>query len=580
MAARSNFLVSQLVTEADVDQAFDDLENADHAQMVDLGFSGIMSGLVVSEHSPNNMTVDVTGGTSYDADGARTVVPSTQTVNLAVDHASVTTAVVTGGNSKVLSLFVKFARALSQPETDGTGTTVYYRRDESFSFYVKQGSEAVSPTPPSLEADGILLCDVTIAHGATTIVDGDISIARRQDLVVLTGTPLGTSGTGGRYGTYLEALQAIVTRYDNHVNAVADQHPASQINYAGGPTWANADNADKIGVTTVEAAIDAVATKLGATTTSHSGADLVGCAAMAGAYVTISGATLFQTLTALRSCANLEYAGGPVWANADNADKIAAQALEGALDSVATKLGATTASHSGLHLIGGATCGNFTAGTAYSFFSQLTAVTSSDDGAKRIGAQANGGLSSGTVRSQLDELDTEKAALAGAAFAGAVSAPSFAVSSTTVTRVVQSLMTNHDTGISSPNFVRIATGDRAYQVLSLPHGSTLNSVTVTVDPTGGSPLPTTRVSAYVIKRPVNSSSESLLGSVVDPNATIGAYQPIHTFTVTLGSPETIDNSANAYYVYVDGEAGSDTAEVWWYGSAVSQTVAAVDPTRA
>jgi len=456
MAARSNFYLSQLVSEADVDQAFDDLENADRALVADLGFVGVMTGLVASEHSPNNMTIDVTGGTAYDPDGARTVVPSTQTVNLAVDHASVTTAVVTGGNSKVLSLFVKFARALSQPETDGTGTTVYYRRDESFSFYVKQGSEAVSPTPPSLEADGILLCDVTIAHGATTIVDGDISTARRQDLVVLSGTPLGTSGTGGRYGTYLAALQAIVTRYDNHVNAVADQHPASQINYAGGPTWANGDNADKIGVTTVEAAIDAVATKIGATTTSHSGADLVGCAQMVGTYATISGATLFQTLTALRSCANLEYAGGPVWANADNADKIGAQALEGALDAVASKLGATTASHSGLHLIGGATCGNFTAGTAYSFFSQLTAVTSSDDGAKRIGteavgnfagatlraqlteltattssndgakrigAQANGGLSSGTVRSQLDELDTRdsaKAPLAGATFTGAV----------------------------------------------------------------------------------------------------------------------------------------------------------------
>jgi len=416
---RSDTFFGQLVSQGDLDQLLDDPEVADLAMVTDLGFTGVMTGLVASEHSPANMTLDVTGGTAYDPDGQRTYVPSTQTVNLAVDHASVTTAVVTGGNSKILSLYVKFARALSQPETDGTGTTIYYRRDESFAFYVKQGSEAVSPTPPSLEADGILLCDVTIAHGATTIVDGDISIARRQDLVVLTGTPLGTSGTGGRYGTYLEALQAIVDRYDGHIDASGDVHPASDIDYDGSGTWANADAGDAINATSVEGAIDSIVSKLGATTSSHSGASLVGCAQMAGAYTTISGGTVYQILTALRSAANLEYTISGTWANGDAADRISAQALQGAISAIPSKLGATTASHSGLHLIGGATCGNFTAGTAYSFFSQLAATTSSDDGAKRIGTEAIGNFAGATLRAQLTELTATTSSNDGAKRIGA-----------------------------------------------------------------------------------------------------------------------------------------------------------------
>jgi hypothetical protein len=43
MSARKNFFFRQRVTEAELDSAFDDLEQADHNLAGDLGFTGVLA---------------------------------------------------------------------------------------------------------------------------------------------------------------------------------------------------------------------------------------------------------------------------------------------------------------------------------------------------------------------------------------------------------------------------------------------------------------------------------------------------------------------------------------------------------
>lgn len=189
MSDRRNFYYRQKVTEAELDGAFDALELAQQRLAIDHGLVGIASGMAVGQHTPNNLTVDVTAGTAYDEAGQRVRVPTTQNVNVALDNGGVTTAVTTPGNSKVVSLFVKFKRSLSDPRIDGNSATVYFVSEESFEFYVKQGVEATTGTEvaPGLEADKILLADIKRTQGVTTITNAEINsyaTNRRQDMFV------------------------------------------------------------------------------------------------------------------------------------------------------------------------------------------------------------------------------------------------------------------------------------------------------------------------------------------------------------------------------------------------------------
>src|SRR5690349_21621178 len=95
MSARKNFYFRQRVTEAELDSAFDDLENADHALAADLGFTGVIANAVVSPHaSVPNLTVDVSGpGSALDQQGQRIFFSALQNVNVAQDDNAVSTEV-------------------------------------------------------------------------------------------------------------------------------------------------------------------------------------------------------------------------------------------------------------------------------------------------------------------------------------------------------------------------------------------------------------------------------------------------------------------------------------------------------
>lgn len=145
---RFDFYFEQLVTQADMDEAFDFAEAADQALQSDNGYVGIAQGQDVAEHfTPPDLTVDIAAGVARDPSGQRIFIPALQTLDLSVDSNSVPTAVANVGNEKWLSVFVAFDRALSDPRVDGNGMPLQYRRAESFQFIVDQGAESAAGTP-------------------------------------------------------------------------------------------------------------------------------------------------------------------------------------------------------------------------------------------------------------------------------------------------------------------------------------------------------------------------------------------------------------------------------------------------
>ena len=140
MANRKDYYFRQRVTEAELDVGFADLEDAAHNLAADLGFVGVLANAVVSQHAPvPDLTVDVSGpGSILDQLGQRIFFSALQNVNVAQDDNGVSTAVATAGNEKVVSVFAKFDRALSDAYGDSTRILEYQWREEldkRFSFW-------------------------------------------------------------------------------------------------------------------------------------------------------------------------------------------------------------------------------------------------------------------------------------------------------------------------------------------------------------------------------------------------------------------------------------------------------------
>lgn len=294
---RKDFYFREKVTEAELDGGFTDVENADRNQYIDAGLVGIMTGLVVAEHAPQDLTVNVGGpGSAYDAYGRRIHVPTTQNVNCAVDYDGVPTAVLNPGNSKYLSLFVEFDRLLSDPRIDGNGATVYFEQDEYYRFYVRQGAEAVSPSYPPLEPDKVLLGDILITFGTAAIVNAMIEQTgygiRRQDVFV--GSSIFQPY---REGTIPDAIAAIAALIDAH-RLANPAHSADQIELTVTQNWKDGSSISGV---TCDTGINEIVSDLGALT----GAPKVGAAATGGSPTALVDGSVKSQIDALLAAVNL-----------------------------------------------------------------------------------------------------------------------------------------------------------------------------------------------------------------------------------------------------------------------------------
>ena len=243
---RLDYFFRQLLSEQELDLGFDKVEAADQKLMTDQLLTGVFIGGEVAEHFPTpDLTVDIAGPmNAYDQLGRRIFFSPLQVLDMSVDELAVSTAVGTPGNEKILTIFVEFDRALSDPRLDGNDNTVYFQRAESFKFNVVQSAEAAIGTavPPTPRVDQLILADVTIINAQTQILNADIDDARRNDVFNLTGSP-----NAIRVGRVKDALQDMLDLLNGGIG------------YAGGPNWADGTTNP---ATTVELQLDKIITDL------------------------------------------------------------------------------------------------------------------------------------------------------------------------------------------------------------------------------------------------------------------------------------------------------------------------------
>jgi len=181
---RYDFYFEQLVTEGQMDQAFEWAEEADWLirQTAILGreVSGdargaIHTGCNVTENAAPDLNVIVESGTCTDPTGRHVSWSSDQLIDCSVDYLAASTAVVGVGNQKYLGLFALWNRSLTDPVSDGNGLTVYFQQFDSYEIRVVQGTEAVSPSLVNTPSDAIRLANILLGYGTTQILNADIT---------------------------------------------------------------------------------------------------------------------------------------------------------------------------------------------------------------------------------------------------------------------------------------------------------------------------------------------------------------------------------------------------------------------
>jgi len=270
MADKLDYFFRQKVTEAELDLGFELLEQADRSFANDIGVFGIIDGMLASEKAGvPDLTVDLTApGRAYDQLGRRIFFGTLQNVDLSTDLNGVSTAVQTAGNEKIVSLFIKFERALSDPRTDGNSQQVFFRRDESFEFVVRQGAEAAagSAVPPPLQPDEVLIVDVTRTFGQTQILNADLSpdptvpgdVGRRQEFIFAEASAISVfSGGFNTLAPVTDDVQATLQEIDDeltdHFGAAARRHDAPDVDAA-----ATVGSPNALGAGTVRSQLDAL----------------------------------------------------------------------------------------------------------------------------------------------------------------------------------------------------------------------------------------------------------------------------------------------------------------------------------
>ncbi len=233
---RRTFYPGQVVLAAEVNDAFDQVELGQAQHQTDNGIVGVQTGLVVTENTVPDLSVLIGTGRAYDSQGRRIANGSTVNLDVSVDSNNTSTAVVTPGNEKWISIFAVYALVLSDLRPALGGLNVYWREDESVAWVVVQGSEAAIgiATRPALISGYVLVGDFVLVEGQTAIVNANIdpdpefdvpTDTRKQFVYSLTSSAPAKIVTG----SLPVAMQQILTELNNHVTGVANQHDASVI---------------------------------------------------------------------------------------------------------------------------------------------------------------------------------------------------------------------------------------------------------------------------------------------------------------------------------------------------------------
>lgn len=304
-----DFYFKQIVTQSQMDWAFDQVQDSLHSVSLDNEFVGIVTGMDAQQHAAiPDKNVDVTGpGIAYDPEGQRCHVPDLLTVvDCSQDEFGTSTDPPTVAFERYLSIFIRFNRNLTEPALDGNNVVVYTKQLESFEFFVRQGAEAPAGTaiPAPLMTDAVLVCDILVAHGFTAILNADFDLARRQDWVRFTGAVLGDRV----YGTAKEAVDDLLALIESW---------GGSLPFAFTSTWfaATPVAGPTPPPTTMQESLDAIVYDLAQTgAVPPSGAALVGTAdftSIPGGYVSWVTRNVERALQDVGNAIDGHVSGGP-----------------------------------------------------------------------------------------------------------------------------------------------------------------------------------------------------------------------------------------------------------------------------
>lgn len=195
---RADMYFRQRVTEAEMDDIFDDAENALWNLAIDIGLLGVVTGGVITESAVPDWNVLASNPLrGYDQLGRRLYFGSQQTVDCSQDENGNPT-LPGGGNERYLMLKLEFDRLLSDLRQDGNGANVYYIRDEYFEINVEMGSEATygNAVKPDKPTDSLVLCDILILDTHTDIQTADILFDRKDAFLWTTMDKIGVTAGG------------------------------------------------------------------------------------------------------------------------------------------------------------------------------------------------------------------------------------------------------------------------------------------------------------------------------------------------------------------------------------------------
>jgi hypothetical protein len=257
---RFDFYFEQLVTEAQMDQAFEWVEEADWLaiQTAILGRNApsetrgaIHWGAQVIQNAAPDLNVIVQTGGCSDPTGRHVSWTSDQLVDCSVDYLAVPTTVSSPGNEKYLGLFALWDRNLTDPTSDGNGLTVYFKQFDSFELRIVQGAEAGSglALPPPTPTDAIRMTNIKLAYGTTQILNSDLIVDLasylRDDYVRVTGVNL-ADFVWGNPSNAIAQLFAYVDQYS----------AGGSVTFTGSEDWH--DGSGALASTNVQAAINEI----------------------------------------------------------------------------------------------------------------------------------------------------------------------------------------------------------------------------------------------------------------------------------------------------------------------------------
>jgi hypothetical protein len=155
--------------------------------------------------------------------------------------------------------------------------------------------------------------------------------------------------------------------------------------------------------------------------------------------------------------------------------------------------------------------------------------------------------------------------------------------SVTASRVVSGPWHVFDHSTDAPTFINyapnVAVADYAHVYLTLPHGSTINSFTISVDPGAHASLPAVMPSIVLFRITAATGQIDNTGGGPwggqDTSATPTIYNAVHDITFNVGI--TVDRTACFYLMRFTQESGANSTAGLLFSARVNVTTAQQDP---